>query len=426
MSVTVEKLAGGKAKLVFDVELTAFEEACKKAYNQKKSRIQIPGFRKGKVTYAMACKVFGKAYFYDDALNIVLPDAYKAAVEESGVEVMSRPQVDLDTFEPDKEIKITATVAVKPEVKLGEYKGLKKDQEPVAVTDEDVEKEVETVAKRNARKIEVTDRAAAMGDTANIDYLGSVDGVPFDGGKGEGYDLKLGSGSFIPGFEEQVAGHSAGEEFDVNVTFPENYHSAELAGKEAVFACKINKVTAEELPLVDAEYVKEISEFDTVEAYKEDVRKTLTERREKLALDELKNKLIEKVTSEAEMELAEEAVMDKCDEMIQEFAQNLSYQGMDIEQYMKMSGTDINKLREEVKPEAERRLKENLTMEAIAKAEGLEVTEEDMENEYNDLSKAYGMDVETIKGYMSANIEMMKADMLIRKAVNFVVENAVD
>lgn len=422
----VEMLGGGLAKLTFNIDLEKFDAACKSAFNKNKSRLQIPGFRKGKVTYAMACRYYGKETFYNDALDECLGDAYKEAVEAEKLEVLSRPEVDLEAFNPSVEIVVTATVAVKPEVKLGEYKGLKKEQEEIVVTDEDVENEINMIARRNSRKVEITDRPAQMEDTCNIDFVGTVDGVEFEGGKGEGYDLKLGSGSFIPGFEEQVAGHNVGENFDVNVTFPEDYQAKELAGKAAVFNCTLNKITIDELPLIDAEYVKEVSEFDTVEAYREDIKKTLTDRKTKMALDELKNKLVTKVTESAEMELAEIAVNEKADEMIQEFAQNLSYQGMDINQYMKMTGSDVNKLRDEVKPEAERRLKENLAMEAVAKAEGLEVTEEDINNEYEELSKAYGMDVETVKGYMSGNEEMMKADLLMRKAVNFVVENAVD
>lgn len=427
MKHSVEKLEGGMVKLSFEIEQDKFNAAIKAVFEKQKKNISIPGFRKGKVPFAMVCQYYGKAMFYDDALNECLPDAYKQAVEEEGLTVMSRPEIDLEVFTPDTEIMMTAIVAVKPEVKLGEYKGLKKEMEDITVTDEDVEKEIETVLRRNARKVEITDRAAQMDDTCNIDYVGTVDGVAFEGGSAEGFDLKLGSNSFIPGYEEQIVGHNVGETFDVNVTFPEKYHAEDLAGKDAVFSVTLNKITVDELPLLDDELVKELSKFDTVAEYREDTKKTLTERKERAAKDEMKNKLIEAVTAAAEVEIPAAAIVEKCDEQIQQFAQQLSYQGMDINQYMKMSGTTIDQLRDEIKPSAEKNLKEALVMEAVAKAEGLEVSDEDVDKEMEDMAKMYGMDIETIKGYMAGNeLENMKAEMLVRKAVDFVVENAID
>lgn len=427
MKHSVEQLGGNMVKVIFEIENDKFEKAIQTVYNRQKSKIQVPGFRKGKVPFQMVVRYYGKEFFYEDALNECMPEAYQEAVEAEGIEVMSRPEVNLDVFKPGEEITVSCKVGVKPEVKLGEYKGLKKEAEAVEVTEEDIDNEIASVAKRNSRKVEVTDRPAQMDDTANIDFEGSIDGVKFEGGAGKDHDLKLGSGSFIPGFEEQIVGKNVGDEFDVNVTFPENYQAADLAGKAAVFACKLNKLTYDEVPEINVEFVQEVSEFDTVEEYREDVKKTLTDRKEKAAADETKRKLIEKAVAGAEMELPEAIIIDKADEMIDEFANSLRYQGMDMNNYMKMTNTTVDQLREDVKPEAERRLKENLTLEAIAKAEGLEVSDEDFEKELSDMAAAYGMDIETVKGYVQgAEEKNMKTEMLLRKAADFIVENAID
>ncbi len=427
MSHSVKKLEHSMVELTLEISPEKFSEAIKTVYNKQKKSISLPGFRKGKAPLAMIERVYGAEVFYEDALNEVLPDAYEEAVKEENLEVMSRPDVNVDFIEKGKLVKVVCTVAVKPEVKLGEYKGLKKEVEAVVVTDEDVEEELKKVANRNARKIDVTDRAAQMDDTVTIDYVGTIDGVEFDGGKSEDYDLKLGSHSFIDTFEDQIVGHNIGDAFDVNVTFPEQYGAAELAGKAAVFAVTLKKITANEVPEINDDFAQEVSEFDTLDEYRQDLRKVLTDHKTKNAEEDAKNKLIDAAVAASEMDIPDAIVQEQCDQMIQQFAQTLSYQGMDINQYMKMSNTNLNQLREEVKPEALKRLKENLTLDAIAKAEKIEVTDEDVENEIADMAKMYSMEADKLKEVLNpAEIDNMKAELLNKKTVSFLLENAVD
>ena len=427
MSHSVKKLEHSMVELTLEISPEKFSEAIKTVYNKQKKSISLPGFRKGKAPLAMIERVYGAEVFYEDALNEVLPDAYEEAVKEENLEVMSRPDVNVDFIEKGKPVKVVCTVAVKPEVKLGEYKGLKKEVEAVVVTDEDVEEELKKVANRNARKIDVTDRAAQMDDTVTIDYVGTIDGVEFDGGKSENYDLNLGSHSFIDTFEDQIVGHNIGDAFDVNVTFPEQYGAAELAGKAAVFAVTLKKITANEVPEINDDFAQEVSEFDTLDEYRQDLRKVLTDHKTKNAEEDAKNKLIDAAVAASEMDIPDAIVQEQCDQMIQQFAQTLSYQGMDINQYMKMSNTNLNQLREEVKPEALKRLKENLTLDAIAKAEKIEVTDEDVENEIADMAKMYSMEADKLKEVLNpAEIDNMKAELLNKKTVSFLLENAVD
>ena len=427
MSHSVKKLEHSMVELTLEISPEKFSEAIKTVYNKQKKSISLPGFRKGKAPLAMIERVYGAEVFYEDALNEVLPDAYEEAVKEENLEVMSRPDVNVDFIEKGKPVKVVCTVAVKPEVKLGEYKGLKKEVEAVVVTDEDVEEELKKVANRNARKIDVTDRAAQMDDTVTIDYVGTIDGVEFDGGKSEDYELKLGSHSFIDTFEDQIVGHNIGDAFDVNVTFPEQYGAAELAGKAAVFAVTLKKITANEVPEINDDFAQEVSEFDTLDEYRQDLRKVLTDHKTKNAEEDAKNKLIDAAVAASEMDIPDAIVQEQCDQMIQQFAQTLSYQGMDINQYMKMSNTNLNQLREEVKPEALKRLKENLTLDAIAKAEKIEVTDEDVENEIADMAKMYSMEADKLKEVLNpAEIDNMKAELLNKKTVSFLLENAVD
>ena len=427
MSHSVKKLEHSMVELTLEISPEKFSEAIKTVYNKQKKSISLPGFRKGKAPLAMIERVYGAEVFYEDALNEVLPDAYEEAVKEENLEVMSRPDVNVDFIEKGKPVKVVCTVAVKPEVKLGEYKGLKKEVEAVVVTDEDVEEELKKVANRNARKIDVTDRAAQMDDTVTIDYVGTIDGVEFDGGKSEDYDLKLGSHSFIDTYEDQIVGHNIGDAFDVNVTFPEQYGAAELAGKAAVFAVTLKKITANEVPEINDDFAQEVSEFDTLDEYRQDLRKVLTDHKTKNAEEDAKNKLIDAAVAASEMDIPDAIVQEQCDQMIQQFAQTLSYQGMDINQYMKMSNTNLNQLREEVKPEALKRLKENLTLDAIAKAEKIEVTDEDVENEIADMAKMYSMEADKLKEVLNpAEIDNMKAELLNKKTVSFLLENAVD
>ena len=423
----VENLGGSMVKLTLEISPEKFENAIRTVYNKQKKQISIPGFRKGKVPYQMVVRAYGKEVFYEDALNEVLPDEYQQAVEENNLDVMSRPNVNVDRIDEGQPVVVTCEVAIKPEVTLGEYKGLKKDQAPVEVTEDDVKEELDRVAKRNARTIEITDRAVEDGDNVNIDYAGTIDGKAFDGGTAQGYDLKIGSHSFIDNFEEQLIGHSIGEELDVNVTFPENYHAADLAGKPAVFGVKINSIKAEELPEIDDEFAKDVSEFDTLEEYKEDLKKTITERKQKQAETELKNKLLDQVVSASTMDMPKAMVDEQCDQMINEYAQTLRYQGMDMNQYMKYTGTTMESLVASVRPEAEKRLKENLVLEAIAKAEGVEASDEDVEKELENMAKMYGMELDQIKNAIGeSEIKDIKANLLNTKALDLLVANAVD
>ena len=423
----VEQLGGSMVKLTLEISPEKFEQAIRTVYNKQKHQISIPGFRKGKVPYQMVVRAYGKEVFYEDALNEVLPDEYQQAVEEEKLDVMSRPNVNVEKIVSGEPIVVTCELAVRPEVKLGEYKGLKKEQTPVEVTEEDIKNELDRIANTNARTLDITDRPVQADDTVNIDYAGTVDGVAFDGGTAEGYDLKIGSHSFIDTFEDQIIGHAIGEEFDVNVTFPEEYHAAELAGKPAVFHVKVNGIKAKELPEINDEFAQDVSEFDTLEEYKEDLKKAILERKEKAAESELKNKLLDAVVATAEMDMPKPMVDEECDQMINDYAQTLRYQGMDMNQYMKYTGTTMESLIASVRPEAEKRLKENLVLEAIAKAENLEVSEEEIEAEFEKMATMYGMEVEQIKNSIGkSETDSIRSSLLNTKALDFLVANAVD
>lgn len=423
----VEQLGGSMVKLTLEISPEKFEQAIRTVYNKQKHQISIPGFRKGKVPYQMVVRAYGKEVFYEDALNEVLPDEYQQAVEEEKLEVMSRPNVNVEKIVSGEPIVVTCELAVRPEVKLGEYKGLKKEQTPVEVTEEDIKTELDRIANTNARTLDITDRPVQADDTVNIDYAGTVDGVAFDGGTAEGYDLKIGSHSFIDTFEDQIIDHTIGEEFDVNVTFPEEYHAAELAGKPAVFHVKVNGIKAKELPEINDEFAQDVSEFDTLEEYKEDLKKAILERKEKAAESELKNKLLDAVVATAEMDMPKPMVDEECDQMINDYAQTLRYQGMDMNQYMKYTGTTMESLVASVRPEAEKRLKENLVLEAIAKAENLEVSEEEIEAEFEKMATMYGMEVEQIKNSIGkSETDSIRSSLLNTKALDFLVANAVD
>ena len=423
----VEQLGGSMVKLTLEISPEKFEQAIRTVYNKQKHQISIPGFRKGKVPYQMVVRAYGKEVFYEDALNEVLPDEYQQAVEEEKLDVMSRPNVNVEKIVSGEPIVVTCELAVRPEVKLGEYKGLKREQTPVEVTEEDIKTELDRIANTNARTLDITDRPVQADDTVNIDYAGTVDGVAFDGGTAEGYDLKIGSHSFIDTFEDQIIGHAIGEEFDVNVTFPEEYHAAELAGKPAVFHVKVNGIKAKELPEINDEFAQDVSEFDTLEEYKEDLKKAILERKEKAAESELKNKLLDAVVATAEMDMPKPMVDEECDQMINDYAQTLRYQGMDMNQYMKYTGTTMESLVASVRPGAEKRLKENLVLEAIAKAENLEVSEEEIEAEFEKMATMYGMEVEQIKNSIGkSETDSIRSSLLNTKALDFLVANAVD
>ncbi len=425
MSNKFEKLEHNMVKISMEIGQEEFDKACERAYQKNKNQISLPGFRKGKAPRKMIERVYGKEVFYEDALNDVLPDVYTAAVEELKLDVVSRPEVDVEKMEAGEPIVVTATVAVKPEVTLGEYKGLVAEKETVAVTEDDVNEELKKDAEKNSRLVDVTDRAAELGDEVTIDFDGYVDDKQFEGGKSEDYRLTLGSHSFIDTFEDQIVGKNPEEAFDVNVTFPENYHAKELAGKPAVFKVVLKKIQKKELPALDDDYAKDYSEFDTIAEYKEDLQKKLLANKQKEADDKRAKALISAAVANAEMDIPAAMIDDRADSMIQNFANNLRYQGISIEQYMSMTGSNMAAMRANVRPDAEKAIKEALVLEAIAKAENLEVTDEDFDAEVQKMADMYKMEADKLKANISdAEKEGMKEEMKTQKAVEWLVANA--
>ena len=423
MSVQVENLEKNMVKLTIEVPAEEVEKALNAAYQKQKNSISVPGFRKGKVPRAMIEKMYGVEVFYEEAANTLMQNSYPAAVEESGVDVVSRPTVDVVQIEKGKTFIYTAEVAVKPEVKLGKYKGVTVTKANVKVTAAEVKEALEAERNKNARTVSVT-RAAKLGDTVMIDYEGSVDGVPFEGGKAENSPLELGSHSFIDTFEDQLVGHKAGEEVDVNVTFPEQYHAADLAGKPALFKVKINDVTTKELPKLDDEFASDVSEFETLAEYKEELKKQLEEKKVAEAKREQEDEAIAAIVEDSEMEIPEAMIQTQCEDMVNEFAQRIAQSGLTMEQYMQFSGQTVAGLMEQVRPEAETRIKTSLVLEAIVKAEGIEATDADVEAEIEKMAGMYGMDPEQLKTYMGdAEKASMKNQMAITKAVELIMEN---
>ncbi|WP_294846667.1 trigger factor [uncultured Eubacterium sp.] len=412
---------------VYELEITVdaetFTEACKKAYLKQRKSIQIPGFRKGKATQGMIEKVYGEGAFYEEALEIVYPEAVGAAFDEAGLNVIDQPSdIEFPTMSKTEGVVIKMKVTTYPEVKLGEYKGIKGKMLDTDATDEDVETELKNMQERNSRLVTVEDRESAMGDTCDINFEGFVDDVAFDGGKGENYPLELGSNSFIPGFEEQVAGHKAGEEFDVNVTFPEQYEPS-LAGKDAVFKCKINEIKAKELPELDDEFAKDVSEFDTLDELKDDLKKQIAERKEANAKTDFENQIIEQICENMEVEIPECMFTQKCDEMVQDYAYRLQMQGLDLNTYLQYLGQTMDQFKEQFMEGAKQQVKTKLALDAIVKAENIEASEEEIEAEVNKLAEQYNMEADKIKAAVPA--EQLSADITTRKAVDFIVDNAV-
>lgn len=425
MSNEFEKLEHNMVKISMEIGQEEFDKACERAYQKNKNQISLPGFRKGKAPRKMIERVYGKEVFYEDALNDVLPGVYTAAVEELKLDVVSRPEVDVEKMEAGEPIVVTATVAVKPEVTLGEYKGLVVEKETVAITEDDVNEALKKDAEKNSRLVDVTDRAAELGDEVTIDFDGYVDDKQFEGGKSEDYRLTLGSHSFIDTFEDQIVGKNPEEAFDVNVTFPENYHAKELAGKPAVFKVVLKKIQKKELPALDDDYAKDYSEFDTIAEYKEDLQKKLLANKQKEADDKRAKALISAAVANAEMDIPAAMIDDRADSMIQNFANNLRYQGISIEQYMSMTGSNMAAMRANVRPDAEKAIKEALVLEAIAKAENLEVTDEDFDAEVQKMADMYKMEADKLKANISdAEKEGMKEEMKTQKAVEWLVVNA--
>ena len=427
MSLQVEKLEGNMAKLTIEASAEDFEQAIEKAYQKEKNKISVPGFRKGKVPRQMIEKMYGKEVFYEEAANFVIPSAYAKAVDECEEEIVSQPTIDVVQAEAGKPFIFTAEVALKPEVKLGTYKGVKVEKTDVTVTDEDVEAKLNQERENNARTITVEDRAVKDGDMTVIDFEGFVDGVAFEGGKGENYPLTIGSGSFIPGFEEQLVGAELNKEVEVNVTFPEDYHAEELAGKPAVFKCTVKEIKEKELPELDDEFASEVSEFDTLAEYKEDVKKKLAEKKEEEAKNAKEEKVIDAIIEGAEMVIPEAMILTQQRQMADDFARRIMQQGLSVEQYFQFTGLSEEKMMEELKPQAEKRIRTRLVLEAIVAAENIEVSDERLDEELAKMAESYKMEVEKLKEFMGENEKkQMKEDIAVQDAVTLIVDASVE
>lgn len=427
MSLTVEKLEKNMAKLTITVPAADFDAAIKTAYNKQKKQISVPGFRKGKVPQAYVEKMYGSGIFYEEAANICMEQSYPGALEECELDVVSRPEIDVTQIEKGKDFIYTALVAVKPEVTLGEYKGIEVEAEDTTVTDEDVQAELLNVQKQNARTVPVEDRAAQMDDEVTIDFEGFTDGVAFEGGKGENYQLKLGSHSFIDTFEDQIVGKNIGDEFDVNVTFPEEYQAEDLAGKPAVFKCKLNGIKETELPELDDEFASDVSEFDTLDEYKEDLKKTLEVKKKDAAKREKESKVVDQVIKNASMEIPQPMIETQKEQMMNEFAQQISYQGLSIEQYFQFSGMSKEQFMETAEPEAIRRIKSRLVLEAIAQAENIEVSEDEVTAEITKMAETYQMEADKlIEMVGEEEKKAIKQDLAVQKAVDLITNAAVE
>ncbi len=427
MSLQVEKLEKNMAKLTIEVDAQEFEAAVQKAYLKNRSRMSIPGFRKGKAPRQIIEKMYGQSIFFEDAANAIIPEAYEKEVKDCDLEIVSQPTIDVTQIEKGKNFIFTAEVALKPEVTLGDYKGIKVEKSEITVTDEEVDAEIEKTRKQNAREITVEDRAAKNGDTVNIDFDGYMDGQQFEGGKANGFDLVLGSHSFIDTFEEQIEGKNIGDEFDVNVTFPQDYQAAELAGKPAVFKCKLNKITANELPELDDEFAQDVSEFDTLAEYKEDVKKTLTESKENKARAEKEDKVVAAIIENATMDIPQPMIDTQVRQMANEFAQRLQAQGLSFDQYMQFTGMDNARFVEQLKPQALKRIQSRLVLEAVAKAENIESTDADLEEELSNIAKSYNMELDKVKELIGDEEKKQIAeDIKVKKAAKLVTDAAVE
>ena len=429
MSVTVEKLEKSMAKLTIEVSAEDFDKAVNKVYLKQRSRISVPGFRKGKAPRKLIEQMYGIGVFLEDAINDMINSTYPEAAQGSEIanEISSNPDIELVQAEAGKPLIYTATVAVKPPVSLGKYKGVEVEKTDVSVSDEEVEAELSAEQEKNASYNEITDRPVADGDKVNLNFEGFVDGVAFEGGKGEDYPLTIGSGSFIPGFEEQLVGAEIGKEIEVNVTFPENYQSAELAGKPAVFKCTVLKITEKVLPELNDEFADDVSEFSTLEEYKADIRKNLEVKKEEKARTEKENKVIDAIIADSAIEIPEPMLKAQQEQIVDEFAQRLQSQGLNIDQYFSYIGGSREKMMEEVKDQADKRIRTRLVLEEIVKAENIVATEEDFEVELGKLAEAYGTDVDTVKKiFEGREKDRMMEDIAVQKAVSFVADNAVE
>ena len=426
MAVKFEEVEKNLQKLTFEVSVDDFEKAIDRAYKKNKNKFNIPGFRKGKAPKAIVIKNYTKAVFYDDALNDVLPDAYVAALKESGLDVVARPEFDVEEIKDGEPVVFTALVTTKPEVKLGDYKGIEVEKVDYTVTDEDVDKDIESVRARNARVVTVDDRAVKSGDIAVIDFEGFVDDVPFEGGKGENYELEIGSNTFIPGFEDQIIGANVDDLIDVNVTFPEEYHADELKGKHAVFKVKVNEIKVRELPELDDDFASEVSEFDTLADYKADVRAKLEEKAKENAEAQIQDSVVDKAIENAEFDVPDAMIDYQIDILINDMAQNLSYQGMSLDMYMKYTGQTMESMREAYRDRATKQVNASLVIDAISAAEGIEVSPEEVELNLVDMSKKYNMELDKLKELISEpEMDNIKKEMVFTKTIEMLANNAV-
>lgn len=427
MSLKVETLEKNMAKLTIEVSAEELEDALQAAYMKQRKNINVPGFRKGKVPRQMIEKMYGAAIFYEDAANALIPDAYAKAYDECELDIVSQPDIDVVQLEKGKAFIFTAEVAVKPEVTLGEYKGLKVDKYSNRVTAKEVEAKLEEEQKKNARTVAVEGRPVQDKDEVVLDFEGFVDGVAFEGGKGENYPLTIGSGSFIPGFEEQLIGAEAEKEVEVKVTFPEEYHAADLAGKDAVFKCVVHEIKVQELPELDDDFAAEVSEFDTLDEYKDSLKAQIKEQKVTDGKRKQEDQAVEAAVANATMEIPDAMIDTQVNQMLQDFAMRLQQQGLSMEQYAQFTGSTVEKFKEDLRPEAVKRIQTRLVLEAVAKAENIEISDEKLDEELTKMAESYQMEVDKLKEYMGdAEKEQMKQDMAVQEAVTFLVENAVE
>ena len=427
MSLQVENLEKNMAKLTIEVPASEFEKALQSAYNKQKKSISVPGFRKGKVPRQMVEKMYGPEIFYEDAANELIPTAYEEELKNCDLEIVSRPTVDIVQIKKGENFIFTAEVAVKPEVTLGEYKGMEVDKTSTRVTQKEVEAKIKEEAEKNARTVTVEGRPVQDGDEVILDFEGFVDGEAFEGGKGENYPLTIGSGSFIPGFEEQLVGAETEKEVEVKVTFPEEYHAEELKGKDAVFKCTVHEIKVKQIPEIDDEFAAEVSEFDTLDEYKADVKAKIKEQKENEGKQKKEDQAVEKAVANATMEIPEAMIDEQVRQMVNEFAQNMQYQGISFEQYCQITGMTLEKIQEETRPQAVKRIETRLVLEAIAKAENIEVTEERLDEEIKKMAESYNMEADKLKELMGEEEKkQMMEDIAVQDAVTFLVENAVE
>ena len=425
MSVQVENLEKNMAKLTIEVTAEDLEKALNAAYQRQKKNISIPGFRKGKVPRAMVEKMYGPAVFYEDAVNSLIPQEYAKAADESGLDIVSQPEIDVVQIEKGKPFIFTAEVAVKPEVTLGEYKGLEVPKADLEVTDEEIEAELKKEQEKNARTIHVEDRAAQEGDKVTIDFEGFVDGVAFEGGTGKDYPLTLGSKTFIPGFEEQLVGVALEQPVDVNVTFPEDYQAEELKGKEAVFKCVIHKIEAKELPELDDDFAKDVSEFDTLEEYKKEIKDNIEKRKADAAKTEKENAVVDKAIENAQMDIPEAMVKTQINQMIDDFARRIQSQGLTMEQYMQFTGSTRETMQEQMRPQAMKRIQSRLVLEKVAEVENIQISDEKLDEELTKMAEMYKMELDKFKELVDDyQKDQMKKDLAVQEAVTLMAENA--